>query len=91
MANKTAAIRRSSLMFSANIVCILNLYVRPRIGPAYQTCRDAAWVASRFELSRRKDNLTFNQHAQNCAPSPHEADALLDRREETIEATGSLI
>jgi hypothetical protein len=31
-----------------------------------------------FELSRRKDSLIFNQHAQNCAPSPDDADALLD-------------
>jgi hypothetical protein len=33
-------------------------------GPVYQTCRDPAWVASRFELSRRKDNLTFKHHAE---------------------------
>jgi hypothetical protein len=47
-------------------------------GPAYQTCRDSAWVASRFELSRRKDNLTFNHHAEVAALPPADLDWQLD-------------
>jgi hypothetical protein len=30
--------------------------------PSYQTCRDAAWIAENFELSRRRDNLSFAHH-----------------------------
>ena len=31
-------------------------------GPAFQTCKDAGWVASEFERSLRKDLLSFNHH-----------------------------
>jgi hypothetical protein len=47
-------------------------------GPAYQTCRNAASIANAFELSRRRDNLTFRHHAEVSALPPDEADALLD-------------
>jgi hypothetical protein len=36
--------------------------VLPTNDYAYQTLRDAAWVASRFELSCRHDNLGFSIH-----------------------------
>ena len=36
-------------------------------GPAYQSCRDAAYVAASFELSRRRDNLTFSHHREVAA------------------------
>jgi hypothetical protein len=52
-------------------------------GPKYQTCRNAASIANAFELSRRRDNLTFKHHAEVAALSPDEADALLDWCEET--------
>ena len=44
-------------------------------GPAYQSCRDAAYVAASFELSRRRDNLTFKHHREVAALPPNEADA----------------
>lgn len=31
-------------------------------GPRYQTCRDAGWVAKRWNLSGRHDRLTFEHH-----------------------------
>lgn len=31
-------------------------------GPAYQTCRNAAWVSGRFELSARADNVAWKTH-----------------------------
>ena len=49
--------------------------------PAYQTARDAAWVAGQYELSRRRDSLSFAHHREVAAlPSP-DADALLDKAE----------
>jgi hypothetical protein len=33
-------------------------------GPEYQTCREAAWVAEKFETSRRREVLSFNHHAE---------------------------
>jgi site-specific DNA-methyltransferase (adenine-specific) len=46
---------------------------------AYQTLRDAAWVAGRIELSRRRDNLGFSIHKEVAALDPADADELLDR------------
>ena len=33
-------------------------------GVAYQTCRDAAWIAAKFDLSRRRDNLSFSHRTE---------------------------
>jgi hypothetical protein len=52
-------------------------------GPAYQTCRNAASIANAFELSRRRDNLSFKHHVEVAALPSDEADALLDWCEET--------
>jgi hypothetical protein len=38
-------------------------------GLDYQTLRNYAAVARRFELSRRRDNLSFHHHAELCALS----------------------
>src|SRR5450759_117289 len=42
-------------------------------GSAYQTCGNAASVASAFEMSRRRDNLSFNHDAEVAALPPAEA------------------
>ena len=44
----------------------------------YQTLRNYAWVASRFELSRRRDSLSFQHHAEVCALSNEQQEAWLD-------------
>jgi len=48
-------------------------------GPAHQTCRNAALVVRAFDLSRRRDKLSFGHHAEVAhARLTHEqADALL--------------
>jgi len=38
-----------------------------RTGLDYQTLRNCAWVAGRFELSRRRDTLSFGHHAELAA------------------------
>jgi hypothetical protein len=39
----------------------------------YQTLRNYAWVARRFEVSRRRDTLSFQHHAEVAAlPEPHQ-------------------
>ena len=48
-------------------------------GLDYQTLRNYAVVARRFELSRRRDNLTFQHHAAVCALPDEEQDRWLDR------------
>jgi hypothetical protein len=48
-------------------------------GLDYQTLRNYAMVARRFGVSRRRDNLTFNHHAEVCALPEEEQEAWLDR------------
>ena len=48
-------------------------------GLDYQTLRNYAVVARRFELSRRRDNLTFQHHAELCALRDDRQDYWLDR------------
>jgi hypothetical protein len=44
-----------------------------RTGLDYQTLRNYAWVAARFELSRRWDTLSFGHHAEVAAlPGPEQ-------------------
>jgi hypothetical protein len=45
----------------------------------YQTLRNYAMVARRFEASRRRANLTFQHHATVCALTNDEQDRWLDR------------
>lgn len=51
------------------------------LGYSYQTLRNLAWVAGRFELSRRRDNLSWGHHEEVAGLEPAEADALLDEAE----------
>jgi hypothetical protein len=53
-------------------------------GLDYQTLRNYAMVARRFELSRRRDGLSFQHHAEVCALT----DAEQDRWLETAYAQG---
>jgi hypothetical protein len=48
-------------------------------GLDYQTLRNYAVVARRFEASRRRDDLTFQHHAELCALPDEEQDRWLDR------------
>jgi hypothetical protein len=50
-----------------------------RTGLGYQTLRNYAVIARRFDVSRRRDNLTFQHHAEVCALSDDEQDRWLDR------------
>lgn len=47
----------------------------------YQTLRNYAWVARRFEMSRRREGLSFQHHAEVASRPPAEQDELLDRAE----------
>lgn len=47
-------------------------------GPAYQTCANAAAVCPAFEISRRRELLSFSHHAAVAALAPAEQDGLLD-------------
>jgi hypothetical protein len=48
----------------------------------YQTLRNYTWVARRFELSRRRDSLTFGHHAEVAALDVPEQDYWLRKAEE---------
>src|SRR5260370_2413896 len=50
-------------------------------GPAYQTCANAAAVCRAFEISRRREVLSFSHHAAVAALAPAEQDGLLDQAE----------
>jgi hypothetical protein len=43
-----------------------------------KSLRNLAYVASRFELSRRRDNLSWSHHAELAVLSPYEQDGWLD-------------
>src|SRR4029077_1228022 len=47
-------------------------------GPAYQTCANAAAVCRAFEVSRRRETLSFSHHETVAAPGPAGEDRLLD-------------
>jgi hypothetical protein len=53
-----------------------------RTGLEYQTLRNYAWVARRFELSRRRDTLSFGHHAEVAALPEPEQDYWLRKAEE---------
>jgi len=51
-------------------------------GKSYQSLRDAHWLSGRFELSRRRDNLTWSHHREVAALEPPAADRLLNLAEQ---------
>jgi hypothetical protein len=53
-----------------------------RTGLDYQTLRNYAWVARRFDLPRRRDNLSFAHHAEVASLAQPEQDYWLRRAEE---------
>lgn len=48
----------------------------------YQTLRNYVWVARRFDLSRRRDNLSFGHHAEVASLEHAEQDYWLRKAEE---------
>jgi hypothetical protein len=50
-------------------------------GLDYQTLRNYAWVARKFELSRRREPLSFQHHAEVASLAPADQDLWLDRAE----------
>jgi hypothetical protein len=51
-------------------------------GIDYQTLRNYTWVARRFPLSRRRDTLSFQHHAEVAAMGSDDQDNWLDRAEQ---------
>ncbi|MER7187819.1 LmbU family transcriptional regulator [Streptomyces hyaluromycini] len=51
-------------------------------GLDYQTLRNYAWVARKFELHRRRETLSFQHHAEVSSLPPCEQDKWLDLAEE---------
>jgi hypothetical protein len=47
----------------------------------YQTLRNYAWVAQRFEMSRRRDSLSFGHHAELAALAEADQEIWLQRAE----------
>lgn len=48
----------------------------------YQACRDAKWVCREFQLSRRRDKLSFSHHREVAPLEPDEQDLWLTRAQE---------
>lgn len=59
-------------------------------GPAFQTCKNAAWVCDSIEKSRRRDVISFSHHAECASLPPEEADKILDACEAHLKETGKL-
>ncbi|MFE2756625.1 LmbU family transcriptional regulator [Actinosynnema sp. NPDC059335] len=51
------------------------------VGLDYQTLRNYAWIARKFDPSRRRRGLPFQHHAEVAALPPAEQDRWLDRAE----------
>jgi hypothetical protein len=60
------------------------------VGLNYQTLRNYAWVARRFDLSRRRDNLSFQHHMEVAKLPPAEQDRWLDLAAEHRWTTSEL-
>ncbi len=61
-----------------------------RAGLRYQTLRNYAWVARRFEVSRRRSSLTFQHHAEIASLPVEEQERLLDLAEQNAWTTKQL-
>ncbi|MFE0024392.1 LmbU family transcriptional regulator [Amycolatopsis sp. NPDC059021] len=59
-------------------------------GLQYQTLRNYAWVARRFDLGRRRAGLSFQHHAEVASLPVEEQDFWLDRAEEAMWTTKQL-
>jgi hypothetical protein len=53
-----------------------------RTSLSYQTLRNYTWIARRFDLSRRRDSLSFGHHGEVAALDPPEQDYWLRKAEE---------
>lgn len=53
--------------------------VRDETGLAYQSVANAAWVADRFEYSRRRESLSWSHHLEVAALEPDAQDRFLDQ------------
>jgi hypothetical protein len=61
-----------------------------RTGLDYQTLRNYAWVARRFEHHRRRDSLSFAHHAEVTRLSPPEQDYWLRKAEQQMWSRNEL-
>jgi hypothetical protein len=59
-------------------------------GLRYQTLRNYAWVARRFELGRRRSKLSFQHHAEVASLPVETQDWLLDQAEREMWTTKQL-
>ena len=59
-------------------------------GLRYQTLRNYAWVARRFDVDRRRAKLTFQHHAEVASLPVEEQDRLLDQAELEMWTTKQL-
>lgn len=59
-------------------------------GLQYQTLRNYAWVARRFELNRRRSALSFQHHCEVASLPIDEQDGWLDRAEQGTWTTKQL-
>ncbi|MFD5805171.1 LmbU family transcriptional regulator [Streptomyces sp. NPDC127020] len=59
-------------------------------GLQYQTLRNYAWVARRFELHRRRQALSFQHHAEVASLPAAEQDLWFDRAEQSNWTTKQL-
>ncbi|MGW1278679.1 LmbU family transcriptional regulator [Streptomyces tsukubensis] len=60
------------------------------VGLSYQTLRNYAWVARRFDLTRRRPALSFQHHAELASMPAEEQDFWLDRAEQRQWTTKQL-
>lgn len=60
------------------------------VGLSYQTLRNYAWVAGRFDLQRRRPALTFQHHAEVASLPPDVQEYLLGQAEENSWTTRQL-
>jgi hypothetical protein len=60
------------------------------VGLSYQTLRNYAWVARRFDLTRRRPALSFQHHAELASVPVEEQEVWLDRAEQSQWTTKQL-
>lgn len=70
------------LIYGQNVYAGRYRHAVAMAGLDYQTLRNYAWVARRFELCRRREGLSFQHHAEVAALSVADQDRWLDRAEQ---------
>ena len=73
---------RSTILGAINTLCVRGYIFRSNVIDLFsQTLANEKYVSSRFEISRRRESLSFSHHSEVAALEPKQQDDWLDKAE----------